>query len=92
MLNFIRIVRDCKVTFKRCLSKRPSWCSQRELPSLSTNSVELANEGNGEHGHLREAGDGGHCGRDGAKLYPNRIGGGGSETGGRRTRRRVKLC
>ena len=34
------------------------------LPSLSTNTVELANEAHGEHRASREAGDGADCGRE----------------------------
>ena len=49
---------------------------KRELRSLSTDLVELAaNEGHGEHQASREAGDGAHCGREGGKLYPDRIDG-----------------
>ena len=33
-------------------------------PSLSTNTVELANDGHGEHRASREAGDGADCGRE----------------------------
>ena len=33
-------------------------------PSLSTDTVELANDGHGEHRALREAGDGADCGRE----------------------------
>ena len=43
------------------------------LRRLSTNIVELANEGHGEAS--REAGDKVHCGKDGVKLYPDRISG-----------------
>ena len=43
--------------------------------SLSTNFVQLANEGHGEHRASREAGDGAHCGRDGRKFYQNPVGG-----------------
>ena len=46
----------------------------RERLILSTNFVELANEGHGEHRASREAGDGAYCGREGGKLYPDRIG------------------
>ena len=46
----------------------------RERRILSTNFVELANEGHGEHRASREAGDGAHCDREGEKLYPDRIG------------------
>ena len=45
----------------------------REICSLSTNIVELANEGRDEHRASREAGDGAHCGREGRKLYPDRM-------------------
>ena len=33
-------------------------------PSLSNNTVELANDGHGEHRTSREAGDGANCGRE----------------------------
>ena len=33
-------------------------------PSLSTNTVELANDGHGEHRASREAGGGADCGRE----------------------------
>ena len=36
--------------------------TEKELRSLSTNIVELANESRGEHRASREAGDGAHCG------------------------------
>ena len=49
--------------------------SRRELRSLSTNFVDLANEGHAEHRASREAGGGDHCDREGGKLYPDRIGG-----------------
>ena len=42
---------------------------------MSTNFVELVNEGHGEHRASREAGDGAHCGREGGKLYPDRTSG-----------------
>ena len=41
---------------------------------LSTNFVELANEGHGEHRASREAGDGAHSGREEGKPYPDRVG------------------
>ena len=46
----------------------------RERRILSTNFVELANEGHGEHRASREAGDGAYCGREEGKLHPDRIG------------------
>ena len=49
--------------------------TERELRSLGTSIVELANEGRGEHRASREAGDGAHCGREGRKPYPGRTGG-----------------
>ena len=73
MNDSIRVVSVYKMEFKRCLFLRPSWGSQRELRSLSTNIVELANEGRGEHQASRDAGDGAPCGREGGKLYPDRI-------------------
>ena len=48
--------------------------SMRERHSLITDFVELANEGHGEHRVSREAGDRAHCGREGGKMYPDRIG------------------
>ena len=45
-----------------------------KLRSLSTNVVELANMGHREHRASGEAGDGAHCGREGGKLHPDRIG------------------
>ena len=75
MFESIRVVRDCKIIFKRCIFLRPSSISQREHRSLSTNIVELVGEGHGEHRTSREAGDGAHCGREGGKLIPDRIGG-----------------
>ena len=33
-------------------------------PSLSTDTVELANDGHGKHSASREAGDGADCGRE----------------------------
>ena len=53
----------------------PKRSSQRELRSLSTDSVELADEGRGEPRASREAGDRAHCDREAGKLYPDRIGG-----------------
>ena len=49
--------------------------SERKHRRLNTNIVELANEGHGKHRVSREACDGAHWGRDGAKLYPDLIGG-----------------
>ena len=46
----------------------------RELRRLSTNIIDLANEGHGEHRASREAGDGAHCGREGGELNPDQIG------------------
>ena len=46
----------------------------REQLILSTNFVELANEGHGKQRASREASDGAHCGREEGKLYPDRIG------------------
>ena len=43
--------------------------------SLSTNTVELANDGHGKHRASREVGDGAHSGREGEEFYPDRIGG-----------------
>ena len=40
---------------------------------LSTNNVDLASEGHGEHRPSPGAGDGVHCGREGRKLYLDRI-------------------
>ena len=75
MYEYVRVVWDCKERSKRCLFLRPGWSSQRELCSLSTNIVELTNAGHGEHRASGEADDGAHCGREGGKLYPDRIGG-----------------
>ena len=47
MYESIRVVRDCKLIFKGCLFLRPSCISMRELRSLSTNIVELVNDGHG---------------------------------------------
>ena len=74
MSESVRVVRDRKIIFKRCLLLQPSRTSQRDLRSLSTTIVELANEGCGEHRASRGAGDGAHCGREGGKLYQDRIG------------------
>ena len=63
-----------KITFKRCLFLRRNLKSMRERRILSTKFGELANEGHGEHRASREAGDGAHCGREGGKLYLDRIG------------------
>ena len=68
----IRVALVCKGTFKRCLFRDQE--SQRELRSLSTNIVELVNEGHGKHRGSRETRDGAHWGREGGKLYPDRIG------------------
>ena len=46
----------------------------RERRILSTNIVALANDGHGEHRASRETDDGAHCGREGGKLYSDRIG------------------
>ena len=43
-------------------------------PSLSTNTVKLANDGHGEHRASREAGDGADGCRECGKLYLDRIG------------------
>ena len=75
MYESMGVVRDCKIRLKRCLFLRPGCSSQRELRSFSTNFVELANEGQDEHRAYREAGNGAHCGREGGKFYPDRIGG-----------------
>ena len=48
---------------------------ERELLDLSTSIVELASNGHGEHRASREAGDEAHWGREGGKLYPDRMGG-----------------
>ena len=64
VVRVIRVVRDCKITLKRCLFLRPGGSSTREIRGLSTNTVELANDGHGEHRASREAGDGAHCGRE----------------------------
>ena len=63
-VELIRVVLICKLEFKRCLFLRRNYKSQRERGSLSTNFVELANEGHGEHQASHEAGDGAHCGRE----------------------------
>ena len=67
---------------------------EREVRSLSTNVVELANDGHCEHRASRETGDGAHCGRARKvqALYPGPHRWRGSrERGGRRTRLREKL-
>ena len=65
----------------------------REPRSLSKNTVELANEGHGEHRASREAGDGAQYGREGAELNPGpNKWRGGRQRGGRRTRLKEKLC
>ena len=71
-----RIVLVCKRTLNQCLffTSRLKF-RERDLVRLSTNIVELANEGHGEHRDLREAGDGSHWGREEVKLYLGRIGG-----------------
>ena len=75
MYESLRIVLGCKIISKRCLFCDTSWISQREHRSLSTNNVEMANEGHGEHRASREARGGAHWGGEGGKLYPDRIGG-----------------
>ena len=47
--------------------------TEREL--LSTTNIVEAGARGGEHRASREAGDEAHCGREGGKLYPDRIGG-----------------
>ena len=60
-----RVVRDCKITFKRYLFLRQSEEVERELRiSLGNDIVELANDGHGERRASREAGDGAHYGRE----------------------------
>ena len=61
MCESIRVVLGCKSRCKRCLFLRPSSISERGHRRLSTNIVELANEGHGR--------DGAHGGREGGKLY-----------------------
>ena len=62
-------------TFLICNMKFKRYLFLPELRSLSTYFVELANEGHGEHRASREAGGEDNCGREGGKLYQDRIGG-----------------
>ena len=48
---------------------------ERGSQSEYANTVELASDGHGKHRASRVAGDGADCGREGGKLYPDRIGG-----------------
>ena len=75
MYEYVRVVSICKITFKRCLFCATKLrITERATHQSSTNFVELANKGHGKHRASREAGDGAHCGREGGKLYPDRIG------------------
>ena len=48
---------------------------KKGAPSLSTNTVELANDGHGEHRPSREATEGADCCRGEESFTRNRIGG-----------------
>ena len=73
LYEYIRVVSICKIKFKRCYFFYEINITDKATQS-STNFVELANKDHGKHRALCEAGDGAHCGREGGKLYPDRIG------------------
>ena len=68
MYEFVRVVLVFGITFKPCLFLRTRWGSKRNLRSLNTNIVDLANEGHGEHRASRGAGDGAHWGGEGGNF------------------------